>query len=137
MYPDGHEILLIDDEVERRRACEDILLGEGFAVTAVAEGVSAIRAAASQRFALAIAAMDLPGMLDGPTTIRRIRARQPGLRALLIGDVARRPPLRRRDREDFIASPFHRRDLLGCVFEMLHRKVEPDGEARPDARRAG
>lgn len=141
MYPNGQDILLIDNDVGRRQLCEQILEGEGFAVTSAAEGVSAIRAGKNAWFALAIAAMDLPGTLDGPTTIRQIRVRQPGLKVLFTGDVARRPPLRRRDRDDFIPSPFHRRDLLGCVFEMLHREIAPARDAGPalraESRRAG
>ena len=124
MYPREQQILLIDNEAERRHLCERVLREEGFTVTAVAEGISAIRAATSRRFALAVAAMDLPGTLDGPTTIRQIRARQPWLKVLYTGAVAQRPSWRRRDRDEFIPVPFHRRDLVGCVFELLHREVK-------------
>ncbi|HKS89260.1 MAG TPA: response regulator [Stellaceae bacterium] len=136
MYPEGQPILLIDNAGERRQLCERILRDAGFAVTAAAEGVTAIRAAAAGRFALAVAAMDLPGMLDGPTTVRQIRARQPWLKALYTGDVARRPFLRGRGRDEFIPSPFHRRDLLGCVFELLHREI-PAATEEWSGRRAG
>ena len=125
MYPDQQHILLIDHEAERRQLCERVLLDEGFAVTAMAEGISAIRAAQSRQFALAVTAMDLPGTLDGPTTIRQLRARQPWLRALFTGDVLQRPLWRSRDRDEFIPVPFHRRDLIGCVFELLHREQAP------------
>jgi len=123
MYPEGKRILVIDDDTRRRLLIERILTEEGFAVTAVAQGFSAIRAAASVPFALAVAAVSLPGTLDGPNTMRQLRARQPGLKALFTGDVAQSPRRPDRSCDDFIPAPFHRRDLLGCVFELLQREI--------------
>jgi two-component system phosphate regulon response regulator OmpR len=137
MYPEGQQILVIDDDERRRQLIERILADEGFAVTVVAEGFSAIRAASSGRFALAIAALGLPGTLDGPATLRQLRARQPRLKALFTGDVANWPRHPSHFCDDFIPAPFHRRDLLGCVFELLQREIV-DGEiAYPDHSRAG
>jgi DNA-binding response OmpR family regulator len=127
MYPEGLQILVIDDDEYRRQLIERILVDEGFAVMAVAEGFSAIRTASSGRFALAIAALGLPGTLDGPTTLRQLRARQPRLKALFTGDVAKWPRPSGHFDDDFIPAPFHRRDLLGCVFELLQREIV-DGE---------
>jgi DNA-binding response OmpR family regulator len=122
MYPDGKHILVIDSDMAHRRLSERLLVDERFAVTAVAEGFSAIRAASATRFALVVAAVDLPGTLDGMTAMRMLRTRQPWLRALYTGPTARRPPLLDRNRDDFIAFPFRRRELLGCVFELLQRE---------------
>src|SRR5579862_6297013 len=123
MYPGEKRILVIDDDTRRRQLCERVLLEEGFAVTAVPEGFSAIRAAQCGRFALAITAVGLPGMLDGLTTMRQLRTRQPWLKALFTGEVARRPRCLDNNRDDFIPSPFDRRDLIGGVFELLQREV--------------
>jgi DNA-binding response OmpR family regulator len=130
MNPEAQKILVIDSDSRRRHLSERVLSEEGFAVTAVAEGFSAIRAAVSGRFALAIAAVELPGTLDGLTTVRQIRARQPWLKALFTGDVAERPWWPNPDCEDFIAAPFHCRDLLGCVFELLQREIGRVGPGR-------
>ena len=121
MYPAGRQILLIDSEPRRRQLSERVLSDEGFAVTAVAEGFSAIRAAAVRRFALAVVAVELPGTLDGVATLRQLRARQPELRALFTDDPERRPTGLDADRDDFIAAPLRRHELLGCVFELLQR----------------
>jgi two-component system phosphate regulon response regulator OmpR len=121
MYPEGQHILLIDSEAQRRQLCDRVLAAEGFAVTAVAEGFSAIRVA-GRRFALAVIAVDLPGSLDGFATLRQLRARQPWLKALFTGDPARRPRRLNPDRDDFIAAAFHSHELLGCVFELLQRE---------------
>src|SRR3981081_4623055 len=88
MYPDGQNVLIVDHDLGRRQSIERILAEEGFVVTAVAEGFAALRAAGKRRFALIIAAVDLPGTLDGVTTVRRLRARQPRLKALFTGEFA-------------------------------------------------
>ena len=129
MYPEGREILVVDDNRERREHIARILADEGFTVAAAAEGLSALRVAGAKRFALAIAAVRLPGLLDGPTTLRQVRARQPGLRVLYIDDYAALPEHRNPDTDDFIAAPFERRELLGCVFELLQRG---DARTAPD-----
>jgi hypothetical protein len=77
---------------------------------------------------LVIAAVELPGTLDGVTTVRRLRARQPWLKALFTGEFARGPRWAGRDCDEFIAAPFHRRELLGCAFELLQRESLPGAD---------
>ena len=91
MYPVGQNVLIVDDDLGRGQAIERILREEGFAVTIATEGFAALRAAGSEQFALVIAAVELPGTLDGVTTVRRLRARQPWLKALFTGEFARGP----------------------------------------------
>src|SRR6266481_3021818 len=113
MSSEAKQILVIDDDAARRQLSVRILSDEGFAVTAVAEGFSAIRAAGCRRFALTIAAVQLPGTLDGLATVDQLRARQPWLKALFTGDAAQRARWPGPRCDDFIAAPFHRRDLIG------------------------
>jgi two-component system phosphate regulon response regulator OmpR len=134
MYPAGQRILIIDDDARRRAVSERVLSEAGFAVTTVSEGFSAIRAAGSHRVALAIAAVELPGVLDGRSTVRQIRTRQPWLKALFTGAAAGQQWRRNGDCDDFISSPFDQRDLLGCVFELLQRDT---GGAHAGRNRAG
>jgi DNA-binding response OmpR family regulator len=129
MYPEGQEILVVDDDRRRRESIARILADEGFAVTSAAEGLSALRAAGTKRFVLAIAAVRLPGTVDGPTTLRQARARQPWLKALYIDEYGALPARGNPDTDDFIAAPFERRELLGCVFELLQRG---DARTTPD-----
>src|SRR5436190_12125253 len=128
MYPVGQNVLIVDDDLGRGQAIERILREEGFAVTIATEGFAALRAAGSEQFALVIAAVELPGTLDGVTTVRRLRARQPWLKALFTGEFARGPRWAGRDCDEFIAAPFHRRELLGCVFELLQRESLPGAD---------
>ncbi len=137
MYPEGKQILVIDDDAGRRQLSERVLLAEGFAVTAVGDGFSAIRAARRDRFLLAIAAVSLPGTLDGPTTLRQLRARQPWLKALFADAAVCRSRCPEHAGDDFIAAPFGRRELLGCVFELLQREAAHGRAQSWDHSRAG
>lgn len=125
MYPVGKNILVVDNEPERRGLIAQVLADEGFAVTAVGEGLAGLRALAEQRFSLAVAAIRLPGTFDGLSFIRQARARQPWLRGLLTGGYEARLPPHNPDRDNFIAAPFYRHELLGCVFELLERDTAP------------
>ena len=121
MYPQGQEILIVIDDRVRRERVVHILADEGFAVSAVSEGLAALRAVGAQSYALVIAATELPGSLDGATTVRQARARQPWLKALFIDDSRVRRDRGSRDADDFITVPFERRELIGCTFELLQR----------------
>lgn len=121
MYPDGQHILVVVDDRERRERVAAILAHEGFAVTAVAEGLAALRAAGSRKYVLIVAAARLPGSLDGAATARLLRARQPWVRALFIADATAWPGRGGLETDDVIAMPFDRRELIGCTFELLHR----------------
>jgi two-component system OmpR family response regulator len=137
MYPQGTHILIIASNASQRRISERMLSDEGFSVTAVSEGFAAVRAAGARRYDLAVIALQLPGCLDGQTTLRHLRARQPALKALFTGAVGERPFWSERDREDFIAAPFNRRELLGCVFELLERDAAGPRFGRLGRSRAG
>ena len=128
MYPAGQSILVIDNDAARRRSVEQILAAEGFTVTAVGEGLSALRAAQQERFALAIAALGLPGTLDGVATVRQARSRQPWLRALFVVAPGEAPRRDSPDRDDTITAPLVRHELLGCVFELLQRETFPGAD---------
>ena len=121
MHPAGQHILVVDHDPLRREEVERALIDDGFQVTAVGEGLGAIRAARRRRFALVVAALGLPGTLDGPATAQQLRARQPWLKALFTADSCERLHCPVRDSGDVVPWPFKRRELLGCVFEMLQR----------------
>ncbi len=121
MYPEGQEILVVIEDLERRERVVQILGDEGFAVTAAAEGLAALRAVGTREYALIIAAAHLPGSLDGATTVRQARARQPRLKALYVADSAPRRERGNPEVDDFIIAPFERHELIGCTFELLQR----------------
>lgn len=130
MYPDGQEILVVIADRRWRERVAQILSDEGFAVTAAAEGLAALRAVGARRFALAVAAARLPGSLDGATTVRQARTRQPWLKALYIDDGRDRHDRGDPEIDDFIAAPIERHELIGCTFELLQRGTETADLAR-------
>ncbi len=124
---ESHEILVIDHDGARREAIAATLREEGFPVTALAEGLAGLRAICQRGFALVIAAMGLPGTLDGVATMRQARGKQPDLKFLLVADYPRLPLwLSRMMPDEVIAAPFHRWELIGCVFELLERDTRDD-----------
>lgn len=126
MYPQGKEILVVVHDPQRREQIACLLSDEGFTVTVAAEGLAALRVCADRRFGLIVAATDLPGSLDGPGIVRRVRRRHPGMKFLYAGEPAARPALGNPNADDFIAVPFERHELIGCVYELLHRTVESE-----------
>ena len=111
----------------------------GFSVTEAAAGLAALRAIGAQRFALIAVATHLPGSLDGRTTVRQARTRQPWLKALFIEDHRSenvRPPVGNPDSDDLIFAPFERHELIGCIFELLHRGTAASHDLARRARTA-
>ena len=125
------EILVIDGDEGARALIGQILAEQGFRVTAVGDGGAALRRIEARPFALVVAEIRLPGPLDGMTTIRQARTRQPGLKCLFTSEFAPAAGLNV-ELEDFIAKPFDRRDLLGCAFELLQRNAAASGVVAAD-----
>jgi DNA-binding response OmpR family regulator len=121
MNPVAREILVVDGDANERASIEQVLLREGFDVTAVADGTSALRQIEAKPFALVVAEIGLPGLLDGVTTMRLARAKRPRLKCLFTSAFVPTRLWGDDELDDFIAKPLDRRELLGCVFELLER----------------
>ena len=127
MNPVQREILLIDGDERARTLIEQTLAEQGFTVTAVGDGSTALRRIEAKPFALVVSEIRLPGSLDGMTTLRHARAQQPGLKCLFTSGFAPVPLCNNVELEDFIAKPFRRRELVGCVFELMQRDAAAGG----------
>jgi DNA-binding response OmpR family regulator len=121
MYPEGQAILVVVDDAAQRQQIARLLTDEGFGVTEAAQGLSALRAIGARRYALMIAELRLPGSLDGRSTARQARLRQPWLKTLYTDEYGHRPDRGDSETADFIPLPCERYELLGCVFELLQR----------------
>jgi DNA-binding response OmpR family regulator len=121
MYPVEQAILVVDGDDTARALIEHTLADQGFAVTAVADGQAALSQIETKPFAAVIAEIRLPGTLDGLMAVRRARALQPRLKCLFTSRLAPAPPWCNHELDEFIAKPFHPRELLGCVFELIER----------------
>ena len=106
MNPVQREILVVDGDERTRTLIEQTLTEQGFTVTAVRDGDSALRRIEAKPFALVVAEIRLPGSLDGMTTLQYARAQQPGLKCLFTSEFAPVRPRNNVDLDDFIAKPF-------------------------------
>src|SRR5262245_53276114 len=132
MNPVQRDILVIDADEKARMVIEQTLAEEGFTVTAVGDGDSALRRIEARPFALVIAEIQLAGPLDGITTLQYARELQPGLKCLFTSGCALARPWTDVELDDFIAKPFRRRELVGCVFELLQRDAAGGGAVSAD-----
>jgi len=133
MNAEQREILVVDGDERARALIEQTLAEQGFAVTAVGDGESALQRIEAKPFALVVSEIRLPGSLDGITTLRHARAQQPELKCLFTSRLAPAPSWNNVELDDFIAKPFRRREFVGCVFELLQRDTVMGGiVAAPD-----
>jgi DNA-binding response OmpR family regulator len=127
MNPVLREILVVDGDERARTLIKHTLAEQGFAVTVVGDGDSALRRIKAKPFALVVSEIQLPGSLDGMTTLQYARAQQPGLKCLFTSEFAPARSWNNVDLNDFIAKPFRRRELVGCVFELMQRDAAAGG----------
>jgi two-component system phosphate regulon response regulator OmpR len=130
-------LLVVDDDARIRQMLARYFEDEGYRVTAVADG-SAMRAE------LAIAAVSLilldvvlPGGEDGYSLAREIRSRSDVPIIMLTGrdEVTDRVVGLEIGADDYIAKPFHLREVLARVRSVLRRRqpATPAGAHTPDA----
>ncbi len=116
-----------------------LLRRQGWQVTAVADGLEALRAwkAANRPFDVTILDMHMP-MLGGYEAYRQIREQHPNLRVLFISDAAGEAQDRLvREGLPFLAQPFSADGLIDAVQRLLSSATSASPEAHlsfePDA----
>jgi DNA-binding response OmpR family regulator len=118
----GARILVVDDERFFREAIREILVGEGYEATLVADGESALDAAADPAIGVVVLDIRLPG-IDGIQVLRRLRELRPELRVIMLSastDQELVLEALRLGACDYLAKPLHDEELLLAV----HRAVE-------------
>ena len=146
LTPDGARILLVDDDVELTAMLADYLAAAGFRVDAragVAAGDAALRDAVRRGEPYALAVLDL--MLpdgDGLAFCRALRGEaDPALAELGVvmltarGDETDRVVGLELGADDYVAKPFHPRELLARARAVLRRRAR--GAPRGDVLRFG
>ncbi len=120
-------VLVVDDDAPVRRMLERTFAAAGYAVTAAADGGSAL--AAVERSVPDVVVLDvaMPGM-DGLSVCRRLRARGLSVPILLLtarDAVADRVAGLDAGADDYLVKPFATDELLARVRALLRRAVEP------------
>ncbi|SMF93849.1 two-component system, OmpR family, response regulator [Methylomagnum ishizawai] len=115
-------LLLIDDDEELAGMLAEYLRGEGFAVTALHDGVSGVEAALSGRYALVVLDVMMPGM-NGIEALSRIRlhSRLPVLMLTAKGDDLDRILGLELGADDYVPKPCTPRELAARVRAILRR----------------
>ena len=130
------KVLLVDDDVELIEMLRDYLQRDGFTVDAVHDGASAVTAALSGDYAIAVLDVMMPGM-SGIEVLRQIRAKSviPVLMLTALGDDAERIDGLELGADDYVPKPCTPRELAARIRAILRRTAgaEADSDAEHDA----
>ena len=127
------KVLLVDDDVELIEMLRDYLQGDGFAVDAIHDGTSAVAAALSGDYAIAVLDVMMPGM-SGIEVLRHIRAKSvmPVLMLTALGDDAERIDGLELGADDYVPKPCSPRELAARIRAILRRTAGNEASAEQD-----
>lgn len=120
-----HRILLADDDRQILDQLEAFLSGEGYRITAVADGVEAFKKLESEEFDLAILDNMMPGM-KGLEILERQRVSPKEVPVIILTAFAIDESIvkaKELGSVDFIAKPFNQRDLLARVNAVIKKET--------------
>jgi two-component system, OmpR family, response regulator len=119
-------ILVVDDESRIRTMLRRYLESEGFKVTEAADGTAMRRAFASEQPDLVLLDLMMPGE-DGLSLARGIRqdAQTPIIMLTGKGDLIDRVAGLEAGADDYVAKPFHLREVLARIRTVLRRVPAP------------
>ena len=131
-------ILIVDDEPGIRTALVRYLSGEGFKATACVDGVALRHALEGEPVDLILMDLMLPGE-DGLALARFVRSRSavPIIMLTGKGDVIDRVVGLEAGADDYIAKPFHLREVLARIRTVLRRGQGTTKPAAPAAASQG
>jgi|HubBroStandDraft_6_1064221.scaffolds.fasta_scaffold1479429_1 CheY-like chemotaxis protein len=116
-------VLIVEDDPDIRELLSSLLTPEGLEIAEAEDGQTALALLDENGFDLFITDVRLPPPMNGIQTVRAARARLPKLKSLFISGVS--APVWDNPRlDDFVAKPFDRRLMLGCVWELLYRDCD-------------
>lgn len=127
-------ILVVDDEQRIRTMLTRYLVGEGFRVTEAANGVAMRTVFEQESVDLVLLDLMMPGE-DGFTLARHIRQHTPTLPVIMLtgkGDLIDRVAGLEAGADDYIAKPFHLREVLARIRTVL-RRAQPAPSAPSEA----
>jgi two-component system OmpR family response regulator len=124
----GRHILVVDDDQEIRTLLAEYLERNGFRVSTLSEGRDLLRAIEERAVDLVVLDLMMPGP-DGLELCRDLRAksRLPVLMLSARGEEVDRIVGLEMGADDYLAKPFHPRELLARIRAILARAMPPDG----------
>jgi DNA-binding response OmpR family regulator len=115
-------VMIVDTDIEMRRAVQETLEGDGFHVTALGEGESLFALIPSHHPDLVVLSLTLPG-ISGLEVIRRLQVHG-RIPSIVVGwgdsETDRIVGLEL-GADDFVTKPFSTRELLARVHAVLRR----------------
>ena len=117
-------VLVVDDEVEIRRALKTGLSDHGFEVEVAASGEEALAAAAVRRPDIVLLDLGLPG-LDGFAVLTRLREHSRAAVIVLSVMADERDKVRALDlgADDYLVKPFGLEELLARIRAVVRRQA--------------
>lgn len=128
-------ILVVDDDPEVREVIEEYLSEEGFRVSLAPDGPAMWAVLAEDSVDLVILDVKLPGE-DGLSLAAELRRRGDSAIIMLSrkDDLVDRVAGLEVGADDYVAKPFHLRELLARVRSVLRRRDASPGQSAPAAK---
>lgn len=115
---DGHQLLIVDDQPSIRYFLSELLVGAGFAATAVESGESALPLLETGQFDVALLDLKMHGM-DGLEVMQRIKACSPETQVIIHtghGSMAAAIEALRQGAHDFLLKP--------CEPDVIRKSID-------------
>ncbi|MFN8614103.1 MAG: response regulator, partial [Vulcanimicrobiota bacterium] len=116
-------VLLLEDDEGMRDALEEVLLDEGYQVTAVGCAMDAVARARQQPFDLVIADIRMDGP-DGLEALAEVKGFQPGVHSLVVTGYSTEADSIRAIRlgvEDYLKKPFQANEFRAALARIVER----------------
>ena len=127
----SHRLLLVEDETPIREGLVDRFEREGFAVTAAADGETALEALRAASHDLVVLDLMLPG-IPGEEVLVRMRERGDRTPVLVLsarGQEIDRVLLLTLGADDYVVKPFSPRELVARIRAIIRRASGAAGES--------
>ncbi len=118
------KILIVDDSQELLDVICEYMETSGFTVHATTQSLDALRLIAVTGYDVVISDIHMPEM-DGLELMAQIKSKHPGLPVVLITGYSvseARKIAMEKGADAFVAKPFHMKEILDVVNNLLNRK---------------
>jgi CheY-like chemotaxis protein len=122
MLTHSFSILVVDDDKDVRDIVATLLADAGFQVACVGDGPAALNLLLSRAIDVLVTDIRLTPNMDGIELLKCARLQHPNLKCLFISGC-HEPTVEDPALDDFVSKPFYVHEFLGCVWELLLRRI--------------